>query len=320
VRTPAALTDGSAVCQSEHSGTTLEGDSVIVCDQFFSTVPYVRPASDDVSSLENATLYVSIVASAGYQSPITLVDRNGVSYTVVNPSGKPVMDLAKLPKNLKMPQNTIYYTLYKVIGKIRTGSSPRISILHIVPAISFTGCAIDSLALGTWEGSTSARAAPNPKTDFDTTKAVEFTVNFTTLKPERSLTYYADVSKPLPDASVFGIVGQIDSMASLATHPFAGAANNATIELFRITGMHSPGDSHIAVNYPQGTEGMSPLGMSGQSEFGIFSPAALLQARAPATAMLELEFQPHSASHPPFISVMKLHPVHIGGDSGQCSH
>ncbi len=303
-RKTASLED---ICPVQHT----DASGLAVCDQLFPSRPFVRPPADNSSNSSALDFYAGIY-DLGYFG-IYLVDRNGTKYGVVDQSKKSV-DLKHLPKSIGMPSYSYIFTLYHVKGAVvgrDSDKNPLITVGSIVPAAKIMGCAIDNAFLGTWTGSMTAR---KPDLTFDIGKTVPIEVIFTTLKKESNLVVYPNKTSVMqdPEATVHGLVGNLQNMAAIPSNPFRGASN-PSIEIWRVAQMHEAGDTHTGILYPSGMANHPSLGMG---ELTPFLPAALIQVR-PSKEFSEVEFQPHGPVIPG-ISHIWLAPSQIGRQSQEC--
>src|SRR5678816_4120093 len=102
----------TAVCTAQHEGKTADGEAVIVCDQTYQTLPFVRPPKDGAK-----TFYVGI---SDMMEGGRLVTRDGHEYELADSSGKVLSVTSSTPnalvKSIHMPSNRNLYTLYKVLS------------------------------------------------------------------------------------------------------------------------------------------------------------------------------------------------------------
>jgi hypothetical protein len=283
------------VCSTQHTGDSADGDSLTICDKTFTTMPFVRPPADKVSTTVS-TIYVGIDLTTGGR----FVTREGDSYALADSSGKVISLNATssnaIVKSLRMPSNRNLYMIYRVQGEIGTGTDPifntTIPIIKATsakPVILIDGKAIDTAqTFGAWEGTVAARTSD---TSFDSNKRVKIRVSFTSVSG--SAAHFAEWGggKSLTDGDSYTVNGAIEnfttsvraddgtcmpSLASLgANSPFAGAASGA-LQLQRIAGMHFPGDDEHVLTMPVGAKGWS---LTAMGSFGRFLPSDLISTK-----------------------------------------
>ena len=283
----------TAVCATQHSGTSADGDAVIVCDATYQTLPFVRPPKDGAT-----TFYVGI---SDMMEGGRMVTRDGHAYSLADSSGKVLSFTSStsnaVVKSIRMPSNRNLYTLYKVSGEIGTGTDPIfktkvdvIKVTSIKPVIIISGKAIDTAqTFGAWEGTVAAR---KDASSFDPNKRVAVRIKFSTI--DKTAAHFASWQggASLKDGDYYMVHGTVEnlsdpvvaadgscmpSLASLGTKsPFAGA-KTGDVSLERIGGMHFAGDDEHVLTMPEGAEGWSITAMG---SFGRFLPSDFISTKA----------------------------------------
>ena len=281
----------TAVCATQHAGTSADGDAVVVCDQTYQTLPFVRPLKDSAS-----TFYVGI---GDMMEGGKMITRDGHAYALADSNGKVLGFTTSnaLVKSIHMPSNRNLYTLYKVSGEIGTGTDPvfktKIDVIKatsIKPVIVISGKAIDTAqTFGAWEGTVAAR---KDASSFDPNKRVAVRIKFSTI--DKTASHFAtwQGGASLKDGDYYTVHGTVEnfsdpvvaadgtcmpSLASLgADSPFAGAASG-DVSLVRIGGMHFAGDDEHVLTMPAGAEGWSVTAMG---SFGRFLPSDFISTKA----------------------------------------
>jgi hypothetical protein len=325
--------DLRGVCQSQHSGTTADGDAVEICDQLFSTRPFVRPPPDQLKSNGPSVMYAAF--DLNDISSLAAVDRNGTAYVVLDDAGSPIASLgidpppSLSPSSLHMISNRNLFLVYRLTGTISTyndpntgQSSPSLHITGGAPVVLLEGKAIDTVLLGPWEGTVSKLASPGK---WDPMSRVPIRLSFTGTSPQSNLHVWstANAAPTLPDGQVFAMTGAIDNfsqsvrasdgscMGSLsalgANNPFPGASAS-NVSLYRLAGMHGPGDQVIVLIYPSGVSDLGPNGMDG---LRVLAPGGLIQV-SPSSLWSSMNIYPHGT---PNGNNMDLRPV-VGGGGG----
>jgi hypothetical protein len=300
----------TAVCATQHGGTSADGDAVVICDQTYQTLPFVRPPKDG-----KETFYVGL---GDMMEGGRMITRDGHAYSLADSSGKILgfTSTNAIVKSIHMPSNRNLYTLYKVSGEIGTGTDPvfktKVDVIKatsIKPVIIISGKAIDTAqTFGAWEGTVAAR---KDASSFDPNKRVAVRIKFSTL--DKAASHFAtwQGGASLKDGDYYTVHGTVEnfsdsvvaddgscmpSLASLgAESPFAGA-KSGDVSLLRIGGMHMPGDDEHVLTMPQGAEGWSVTAMG---SFGRFLPSDFISTKAasgdmtphgtPSGAGIELE-------------------------------
>jgi len=288
----------TAVCATQHEGKTADGEAVVVCDQTYQALPFVRPPKDGAK-----TFYVGI---SDMMEGGRLVTRDGHEYELADSSGK-VLSLTSstsnaIVKSIHMPSNRNLYTLYKVSGEIGTGTDPTfktkvdvIKATSIKPVIIISGKAIDTAqTFGAWEGTVAAR---KDASSFDPNKRVAVRIEFSTV--DKTASHFAtwQGGASLKDGDYYTVHGTVEnfsspvlaadgtcmpSLASMgAQSPFAGA-KSGDVTLLRIGGMHMPGDDEHVLTMPAGAQGWSVTAMG---SFGRFVPSDFISTKAGAGHM-----------------------------------
>ncbi len=284
------------VCATQHSGTSADGDAVTICDATFTTLPFVRPPKDKVTS-STSTLYVGI---SDMMEGGRFTTREGKSYALADSKGNVVSLTSStsnaLVKSIHMPSNRNLYTLYKVTGVIGTGTDPvfktKIDVIEatsIKPVIVISGKAIDtSQTFGAWEGTVAARTGPS---SFDPNKRVAVRIKFDAVGTSAAHFAVWQGGTTLKDGDSYVVQGTVEnfsttvtaadgtcmpSLASLgAQSPFAGA-KSGDVSLQRIGGMHFPGDDEHVLSMPVGAQGWS---LTAMGSFGRFLPSDLISTK-----------------------------------------
>jgi hypothetical protein len=281
----------TGVCERE-AGATVEGATVARCEELFAERPFIRPPADR-SDATTIDLY------AGYEAlQATFLDREGTSWVLHDASG-PITsaDAARLPAGLRWPSYRFLYTVWHVRGeRVAPDGEGRPGVRNAIvePAITIPGEVIDSFALGTWEGTVSRRTGENT---FDATDRVRFRVVFERMEPNEHVAVLPEWDEPAvllpePEANMFRAVGTIQNWSERVTaadgtcleaigtlgaaSPFF-EATEPTLTLYRYPSMHGPGDHVTVLDYPPGSQDLSPNGMSG---LYFNHPAALIQSEA----------------------------------------
>ncbi|HEY2364915.1 MAG TPA: hypothetical protein VGH87_00970, partial [Polyangiaceae bacterium] len=288
----------TAVCATQHEGKTADGDAVIVCDQTYQTLPFVRPPKDGTS-----TFYVGI---SDMMEGGKMITRSGHAYALADSSGKVLSFTSStsnaIVKSIHMPSNRNLYTLYKVSGEVGTGTDPifktKLDIIKatsIKPVILISGKAIDTAqTFGAWEGTVAAR---KDASSFDPNKRVPIRIKFSTI--DKTAAHFAtwQGGASLKDGDYYTVHGTVEnlsagvvaddgscmpSLASLGTSsPFAGATSG-DVSLMRVGGMHFAGDDEHVLTMPAGAEGWSVTAMG---SFGRFLPSDFISTKAAAGDM-----------------------------------
>ena len=283
----------TAVCATQHTGTSADGDAVLFCDQTYQTLPFVRPPKDG-----KETFYVGI---GDMMQGGRLITRDGHAYGLTDSNGKLVSfstgTTSALAKSIHMPSNRNLFTLYKVTGVIGTATDPTfnttidvIEASSIKPVIIISGKAIDTVqTFGAWEGTVAAR---KDASSFDPNKRVAVRISFSTI--DKTAAHFAtwQGGASLKDGDYYMVHGTVEnfsqgviaadgscmpSLASLgAQSPFAGASSG-DVSLERIGGMHFPGDDEHVLTMPQGASGWSVTAMG---SFGRFLPSDFISTKA----------------------------------------
>jgi hypothetical protein len=313
-------TTQTAVCASHHAGKTDDGDAVAVCDKTFATRPFVRPSADKIKASGSSTVYAALTSGFG---GMFFVARDGTEYLALGSDKKPLAE-SKLPSAVRMPSNRSLFLIYKVTGTIGTftdpgtkEASPSITVTAAVPAVLLEGDAIDGALLGAWEGTVSKRVDDS---SFDDAVRVPIRISFGSLSPLSNFNVWSS-SKTLPDGKRSAMIGTVEnfssavkasdgkcfaSLASLGSKdPFLGASSPA-VKLYRVAGMHTPGDQVIVLDYPSGTKGLSANGMDG---LRILHPGGLL-LKSPGDDWDSISIRPHGT---PNGNRVELRPVKGGG-------
>jgi hypothetical protein len=326
--------DFSGVCQSHHSGTTADGDAVEICDQLFSPRPFVRLPPDQVSTSGSSVLFAALDLF-GNLSSLAAVDRNGTLYAMVDDAGNLITSLgidpppSLSPSRLRMVSNRNLFLIYRLTGNISTYKDPSSGqswpSLHITdgaPVVLLEGKAIDSVLIGALEGTISKLASPGK---WDPNSRVPIRLSLTGTSPQPNLHVWSTaISAPtLPDGQVFAMNGTVDNfsqsvrasdgscMGALfalgANNPFPGASV-PTVSLYRLAGMHGPGDQVMVLVYPPGVSDLGPNGMVG---LRVLAPGGLIQV-SPSGEWSSMSIFPHGT---PNGNRIDLHPV-MGGGGG----
>jgi hypothetical protein len=283
----------TAVCATQHAGTSADGDGVVVCDQAYQALPFVRPPKDG-----KTTFYVGI---SDMMEGGRMITRDGHAYALADSSGKVLSFTSSttnaIVKSIHMPSNRNLYTLYKVSGEIDTGTEPifktKVDVIKatsIKPVIIISGKAIDTAqTFGAWEGTVAAR---KDASTFDPNKRVAVRIKFSTI--DKTAAHFAtwQGGTSLKDGDYYTVHGTVEnfsngvvaddgscmpSLASLGTqNPFAKAASG-DVSLERIGGMHFAGDDEDVLTMPQGAEGWS---LTAMGSFGRFLPADFISTKA----------------------------------------
>jgi len=281
----------TAVCATQHSGKSADGDAVTICDQTYQTLPFVRPPKDTLTSF-----YVGI---SDMMEGGRMVTRDGKSYALADSSGKVLSFTSStnaIVKSIHMPSNRNLFTLYKVTGETSTGTDPtfktKIDIIKatsIKPVIVISGKAIDTAqTFGAWEGTVAARKNAS---SFDPNKRVPVRIKFEKITGTASHFANWQGGASLKDGDSYTVQGTVEnfedpvvaadgtcmpSLASMGTSsPFAGAASG-DVSLIRIGGMHMPGDDEHVLTMPQGAQGWSVTAMG---SFGRFLPSDFISKK-----------------------------------------
>jgi len=283
----------TAVCATQHEGKSADGEAVVVCDQTYQALPFVRPPKDTTK-----TFYVGI---SDMMEGGRMVTRDGHEYALADSNGK-VLSFTQsttnaIVKSIHMPSNRNLYTLYKVSGEVGTGTDPifktKIDVIKatsIKPVILISGKAIDTAqTFGAWEGTVAAR---KDASSFDPNKRVAVRIKFSTV--DKSAAHFASWQggTSLKDGDYYVVHGTVEnfssgvvaddgscmpSLASLgAQSPFYGA-KSGDVSLQRIGGMHIPGDDEHVLTMPAGAQGWSVTAMG---SFGRFLPADFISTKA----------------------------------------
>ncbi len=327
----------TGACAEEHVTNNADGDLVTICDAFFADPPWVHLPPDRSGS--TATLYGVIIPEGPY-----FVDRDGARYDLVDASGQLLdnstaaaatvvgdpIPIPGLPAALRMASNRSTYTLYQVQGAVGgNDASPTLRITDGRPVVQVPGNVIDQTLVGSWEGTVARRIGEE---EWDPDQAVPLRIEFTDLISNGTMpiwgvpqTAHGEAPSPslgLPDGQLFitsGVVANFEAsvqaadgecLGSLALlgdqHPFYGA-DDATVDAFRWTGMHSPGGTNVVLSYPPGS-GFAD-GMNFEGSRGGVTPLDWI-ASDPGQ---ELTITPHSGGMAAQTFVLDLHRVEGGG-------
>jgi len=292
----------TAVCATQHSGRSADGDAVTVCDKTYTTLPFVRPPADKKTS-SSVTLYVGI---SDMMEGGRFVTRDGKVYALADSKGK-VLSMTgdttnAIVKSLRMPSNRNLFMVYKVTGELGTGTDQFNSKVDTIkaksakPVILIDGKAIDTAqTFGAFEGTV---AASKSDTSFDPNKRVKVRIRFTSVASKSSGDFAEwGTSATLDDGDHYQVKGTIEnfsssvkaadgscipSLAAMGTsNPFAGAKSGA-VTLDRIGGMHFPGDDEHVLTMPAGAKGWSITSMG---TFGRFLPADFISTEPGSGSM-----------------------------------
>lgn len=293
-RKPASGTD----CASQvDSYVDSDNDTVILCQQLYSTPPYIRLSKEDNLSNQKNIKFIGgfDVANQNQTTLLVLFDRQGNKYVATDANGNP-LEMAKSPeqfdKRLRFPTYRTLFTLYDIQGTLLSksiahpvlGNLQSLVITSGSPYMVIDGCAMDSFLLGTWEGDVSARISPAPTGAFakffDVNKRVPLSVTFSSTKSILSLSggLLPDWgSLPMKDGVTLGLVGKINNYNSPFTsesgtvfpaltsygkngeqNPFFGSKQNL-VYLYRQSNMHGTNyDSHWVFQYPTAGQFLPP--------------------------------------------------------------
>lgn len=345
----AALSCLSVHCASDDSGDDVDADvtalkicpkqtvegGVVRCTQTHPTAPFLRPSLADTLDTSKAKFYGGILPPNTIEQEFRLFDRNGKVYLATDSRGRP-LEFTRPPttlKNLKLPNNQVYFTLYRFEGTLKGSATaggqtaPAFVLNKVTPIATLDGCAIDSLLLGTWEGTTTTRLDPAPTGNpmftpyFDEGNTVPLKVTFKTLAKYVDLADWT--GEVIADQQTYMASGTIDNYADFALlkkrNPFLGSTNGK-VNLYRKGSMHGvPNDNHWVLDYPGGTVATTGNGMS--YEMQALSVASLLApANLNATqtkTLREISVKPHL----PYNNngfVVTLRPTRIGASAGNC--
>jgi hypothetical protein len=344
-----------SVCLKASAGKNSDGDSVMICEQTFPEIPYIRPAKDDISNPSAARLTVGIRNGNLYRG-LTLIDRSGQEYLWLDSKGKQVQveSLKKKFPKIKMPSHRNQYLLYLVTGKVVENPLPDqplfkkgIQVTNIIPEIMITGCAIDSRSLGIWEGSATLYSPKGGQVLFDSSKLAPVQIEFSRIDPMEGplgeLAVWDGSGKTLPDGKVNRISGRItnwdqtvsseidgSSMAPLSGYgtssPFSGDLAKLTpnVQMYRTAAMHVAQDAPTVFLYPGYDKGAHPDHLPGSGMEGeqlAMTAAALMQTSDAYTPgdvtenLHVLKIYPHGPFNGHFL---KIHFVKQDGVETDC--
>ena len=253
------------VCARQHAGTTADDEPVTVCDELFTTRPFVRLPADTRDGAR-LTLHAALLLGGNYE----VHDRDGTIYKVVGTDDEPVAG-EDIP-GARMPSYRFWYLTYRITGTETTWTSPyngerqpAIRIESVAPEVLIAGEALDGQMLGAWEGSMAPRTGDGT---WELGGEVPVRVTFERLAARPNLPVLEPSGPKLADGVAFDIVGRVENrttavraadgtcLASLtsrgATDPLYGATTDV-ITLWRLGSMHSLGDSQLVIEYPDGT-------------------------------------------------------------------
>ena len=273
-------------------------NGVVRCAATHATAPFLRPSLADSFATATIKFYGGILPPRTIEQEFRLFDRSGKVYLATDSRGR-ALDFTRPPtalKNLKLPNNRVYYTLYRFEGTLGgnvtagEGTAKGFALTKATPIATVDGCAIDSLVLGTWEGTTTTRLDPAPSGNpvftpfFDENAKVPLKVTFKTLTKSVKLADW--LGEVLDDQQTYIASGTIDNYADFAPlkkkNPFLGSTSGK-VNLYRKGSMHGVGnDNHWVLDYPGGTLNTTGNGMS--FEMQALSVASLI---APATLNAE---------------------------------
>ena len=307
-----------------------------VCSTTYPQAPFVRPSlADAFPSSGTAKFYGAMLPPRSLEGGMRLFDRNGKVYLATDARGAS-LDFVRPPeslKNLKLPSNRVYFTLYRFEGTVgptvRTADAtgPGFALTKATPIAELDGCAVDSLLLGTWEGTVSKRIDPAPTGNpmftkyFDEADTAPIRLTFTRLEKGTKLGDWT--GDPIASHQTYIAKGTVSDFADLTAlgkkNPFLGASTGE-VELYRRASMHGLGnDNHWVMTYPTGTTQVTGNGMS--YEMQALSMASLIAPARLSRAMEETLRQVAVRPHLPFNNdghVVVLKPTSIGASAGQC--
>lgn len=313
---------------------SVEG-GLVRCTTTHPTAPFLRPSLADAFTTASAKFYGAILPPTSAEQELRLFDRTGKVYLATDSRGRP-LDFQRPPtelKNLKLPSNRVYYTLYRFEGVVKGTATaggetaPAFRLSKATPIATLDGCAIDSLVLGTWEGTTTTRLDPAPTGNpmftpyFDPENTVPLTVTFKTLSKSVKLADF--LGEPLADQQTYMASGTIDNYADFALlkkkNPFLGSTSGK-VNLYRKGSMHGvPNDNHWVLDYPGGTLNTTGNGMSYEmqalSVASLIAPANLTATQS--KVLREISIRPHLPYNNSGL-VVTLRPRKIGAAAGSC--
>lgn len=306
------------------------------CAATYAEAPFVRPSlTDSFSAGGTGKFFGAMLPPRSFEGALRLFDRTGKVYFATDAQGTP-LDFTRPPetlRNLKLPSNRVYFTLYRFEGKrgpsVQAGgeTGPGFILTKATPVAEVDGCAVDSLLLGTWEGTVSKRLSPEPEGNpmftkfFDEEDTAPIRVSFTRLEKFVELGDWT--GEPIGSHQTYMAKGSITNYADLTAlgkkSPFLGSSNG-DVELYRKASMHGLGnDNHWVLTYPSGTTKVTGNGMAYEmqalSMASLIAPARLSPAME--STLREMVIRPHL----PFNNdghVVVLRPTRIGASAGKC--
>jgi hypothetical protein len=259
-----------------------------------------------------------------------LVDREGTRYRMLV-SGVEVTE-DTLPPEVHGPSNRMLFTIYEVTGAIGDAVGDEeadlsLDVRSIRPAIMITGQAIDSAFLGPWEGKVSLRLPDAectltvPCWSYD--EHAPLRVDLSTIEPLDNMGVLSLEPPLLEDADRHLLRGKVENMdssvmssageclpaiTSVEGKPPFHPAQEAELTLFRLPGMHAPGDLALVMDYPEAAEGVG--GANGMTGLTTLHPANLIQTQE-RDAWHSIAILNHGV---PNGLVIELRPVSGGGE------
>jgi hypothetical protein len=321
VRSASSTLSGARVCAEQASGTTADGDDVVVCTKLFAEAPFIRPAADTTEAGESV-LFGTVGFGYGVNgTPYTFHDRDGRVFALRDAAGNELSGDSAVVRENHLPSSRVHFLVYEVRGAVE-GDAIRLSSLR--PAVLVDGKAIDARMLGTWEGTMTLRiGGEEGNQTWSDTETAKARVELTELVRMDNIQGPTPDSARLADGTRFKAVGSVvntDKSVRLSTGECAAAlksygeknplftATASNFGLWRYPAMHTMAaeDFHMVNDYPTGLY-WSAIGMAKGHNF------RLADYLSKETKPMELEFGIHG--NPMEQIVIKLTPV-VGGGGG----
>lgn len=276
------------LCLEQRDGLTADGDPVVVCERLFDPRPGVR-LPDDAPTGAAAVLHLGLTSTGLF------VDRAGALYQPVDAAGT-ALPYEALPASLRAPSNRNMFLLYRVVGELgdppADGAPRPLRVDAAAPLLLVPGPVLDG-AYAAWEGTVSARVDAETWDDAD---RVPVRVSITATAPLGLIEEW-EPTPALADGERLELTGAFDNravavvgadggcvpaLASLgARDPLAGLPTE-TLTMWRVGGMHGPGDQELAAEMPAGS------GMGGLAPGALHPMALAMPAPPPEWAGIRL--------------------------------
>jgi hypothetical protein len=319
-------------CPKQHAGQNAMKHPVIICDEMFSTRPYVHLPADDVTG-PTVTVYVGISNSSEAGVALSLTDRRGKRYVGTDAKGgllSTASPPAPMPPGLEMPSTRGMFTVYAVtatVGDYKPSWSktpfPAMAVAEAAPEVTIPGEVIDARSERAWEGTISAREVKDGVASWNDKKPLPLRIEFTKMTHAKNLTAWDTATVTEADGATYALAGRVTNLNDAVTdstgkclpafsslgesNSFFGATDDI-VTSFRLGSMHSGGDEELVLTYPEGVG----FGMSG----GMGNPAVCTPINFIQTdddpRYDSVDLHPHGLG---FGNVITIHPV-MGKDLG----